>query len=542
MRVPLEVRLGDVYVTPRIKSLGYRSAIPGGFASASFSLDEPLSGSPPALASFNDVSVVDGRNGGIVWQGRLEDPAKGVGADGQVWQLKALGPSAHAKDNNGPLVYIDSSHQLWERFLNTMPGAVDEKTEDPAAPGSLRQAVVLRFPNGSDLVTDGWVEVLYRTLDDAMQAPARMDFTWAGGRNEANIKPGVIVRSAVTANDQPLYVVNSTTAGASASVVIGSGAWTRTDQTRIGVSMRWAGTPVKVADEATWVAFSRLILQAVRYDRSGNKLLTSASYPAAHVRSDQVVADLLGRPGYLPHYDADLAEIEAGAYNIDQLAFSGGTNPAGVFEELMRLEPDFYWAAWTKTPAGKYRFVWQRWPTGVRYEVSAADDFSSPASTAELYNVVNVRWRAANGNVRWVQRRGAVAELDAKGLTRALFVDLATSVGSEGAAVQRAEAELAAHASPANAGSLTISGPTYDAVAGRMVQPWEIRPGALVKVAGVEPRPDALNPSDGDATSVFRAISTDYDSDRNATTVALDSEPATIATLVAAGRRDGGLA
>nr|MDQ3573787.1 hypothetical protein [Actinomycetota bacterium] len=540
MRVPLEVRLSnpeaDEYVTQRVKSLGFRSAIPGGYASAAFSLHEPLSGSPPELTPFTDTTIYDARNAGVQWQGRLEDPTRGVGADGQVWQIKALGPSAHAKDVTRPLVYIDGAFGAWERWNNVLPGAGDEKTENPASPGSRQEALVLRFPQGLSVGTNGGVEVLYRLLDDALAQPARLDFTWLSGRNEPLLEARVVARSNTGANDQNLYVAGATWAGGSTYVVIGSGGWTRTDHTRLGVGMRWAGVAGTVSDDATWTSWTRLLAQAVRYNRTGKALLTPADYPTPYVRSHEVVEDMLGRPDLLPHYDADGAEIERGSYNIDQLAFAGGTTAAGVLEELMRLEPDYYWAAWAKTPDDKCRFEWRKWPTRIRYELGAGEDFASPASTAELYNAVNVRWRAADGNVRWTHRRGAVAELDSAGLVRAGFVDLAQSVGSETAAVHRAEQFLAEHSSPSNAGSITISSRIYDATAGRMVEPWEVRPGGLVKVTGVEPRPDALNPSTHDAVSVFRAVSTDYDSDRNATAVALDSEPATIATLVV-GRR-----
>ena len=58
-----------------------------------------------------------------------------------------------------------------------------------------------------------------------------------------------------------------------------------------------------------------------------------------------------------------------------------------------------------------------------------------------------------------------------------------------------------------------------------MVDPWEIEPGELIRVNGVESYADALNADDRDGVAVFRIWAMDYASDSNAATLELDTYP-----------------
>jgi hypothetical protein len=57
----------------------------------------------------------------------------------------------------------------------------------------------------------------------------------------------------------------------------------------------------------------------------------------------------------------------------------------------------------------------------------------------------------------------------------------------------------------------------------RIVQPWEIRPGNLIRVRGVRPYVDSLNATDRDGVTVFRIVSTSYSDSQGAAVLELDA-------------------
>src|SRR5207302_1913028 len=107
----------DLHVTGQVRSLQFRSTVPGGFASADLQLDRPLSLDPDEIATFGDLVIYDGRNAEVAWQGKLEDPGRGRSNDGKVWSLQALGPFARASDRSVPLIYVDRPQSEFPRYI-----------------------------------------------------------------------------------------------------------------------------------------------------------------------------------------------------------------------------------------------------------------------------------------------------------------------------------------------------------------------------------------------------------------------------------------
>ena len=68
-----------------------------------------------------------------------------------------------------------------------------------------------------------------------------------------------------------------------------------------------------------------------------------------------------------------------------------------------------------------------------------------------------------------------------------------------------------------------------------MVDPWEIRPGHLIRVRGIQARQDALNATSRDGETVFKVTAVDYSASSASATVELDSEPVTLSHLIARG-------
>ncbi len=248
----------------------------------------------------------------------------------------------------------------------------------------------------------------------------------------------------------------------------------------------------------------------------------------------QVVEDLLGR--LLNQYDGANATVATTAFPIEQLAYPDGATPADILDELMGLEPAHYWAAWETTTAGKWRFEWKPWPTVVRYETDTQAGFDAAGSADGLYNDVWGRWRNVAGRTRMSHVTSTVDTLTAAGLTRTEFIDLSDTMGTLTNATQAATNFLADHAQSSNSGSLTVTAPVLDLVEQRWVQPWEIRPGNLIRVRGVLPNADSLNAITRDGVAVFRIAATEYRQSENAATLELDSYSLTVSRALASLR------
>lgn len=531
--IPLTVRLvssrADKVITRDVRTLSFRSAIPGGFASCEVQLDRPLSLDPDEIQLYGDLYVYDGRNGATVWQGRMEDPGRGAGSRGEVWTVRAVGPAAHARDRTIKLIYVDKS---LERFF-----LIGESNADPNAPGGEEMGITdaadepgLRFrcPRGVvAFVTPSWFfGKLYRDIDDAGQDLARISYDWDAGKTDANWLLQCVARTGIAGAGTEAAIDAFNVAGGARAVVVITD-WPA-GRTVAELRIKRITAPQTPADEDTWGLFSNVVVMARRFDQDG-VILGAAEYAADTVLASKIVADLLGR--LLDQYDGPNASIEVTTFAIEQLAYPDGTTPEKVLADLMALEPDFYWGAWEGSPA---RFEWRSWPTTVRYEADAKDGFTSPASAVEIYNRVTVRWRNPDGRLRATVRTATVDVLDDAGLTREALINMADEFGSLANAQEAGDAFLAEHSAAPNAGTLSVSTPIFDNDEGRDVQPWEIRPGHLIRVRDVVPRVDALNATARDAVTVFQIVAVDYNASNNTARLELDSQPRTVAALVSA--------
>lgn len=536
LAIPLAVRLvtsrADRHVTGEVRDLVVRDTAPGGFASIQISLDRPLTLQPDEIAYYGRVIVYDARNGSIVCEGRLEDPGRGAGDDGQIWHLVALGPAAHTLDRTAPLIYVDKDLTRWTpvEVAACPDGQVrtgDDMTIFPGEP-----SMTVEMPNGTPVTSSTYVGRAYLPLSRASQKLARVDWRWTSGRTTASLRLQAYARDTATWSTTFTLIRNesaSTAGGPGTPKLIGTD-WTA-GKNAVDIRLAWTGGTTTVGDDVTWGSWAGMVVQGTRYSKSGAELLTAVPYPTNTILGSDVVADLLGR--LLPAYDGANAIIDATTYAIEQLAYPDPVTPNAVLNDLMQLEPDFYWAAWESNAAGKHRFEWRAWPTVIRYEADVIDGFDSPGSADGLYNAVVVRYKDAAGEIRTVRRVLAVPELDAAGITREGSIDLGDTMGTAADATRAGDQWLAQHQHAPNAGTLTIRRPVLDLIAGRMVQPWEIRSGNLIRVRGVLPRVDALNATSRDGVTVFRIAEKTYQASRAAATLALDSTPATVAHAIA---------
>lgn len=531
--VPLTARLktavSDRHVTSELRDLVFRENAIGGFAEATLRLDRPLAVQPGELDYYARCYVYAGSR--VVYEGEVQDPGRSVGPDGQIWDIGVMGPAYHTKDQTKPLIYVDKTLSDMRRSDNITPGGSDSVTEDPGIGSG--DALVLQFPGGLPLVTNSRVTVRYLRCTEASQKIARVDYAWDAGRTSASLKVELILRTAGGGSDVPRTQTFSTAGDVLAPKEIGTD-WT-SGRDIAEFRIIWTGGGVTVADDITWASLRDITVVATRYNRTGSELVTAADYSTNTVLASEVVADLLGR--LLTMYDGTNATITATSYAIDQLAYPDGVDAGKVLDDLLKLEPGYRWGAYESNAAGKYRFEWKQWPTTVRYEADVTDGYDAPGSAEGLYNAVMVRWRDTKGLIKGTIRTSTVPLLTAAGQTRTGFLDLGDVAGSLAGAQQAGDQFLAEHQYPPNAGRLTVARAILDRATGRMVQPYEIKAGELIRVRGVLPRIDALNASARDGVTVFRIWSKEYSANRASAVLELDSYSASTARALAALRR-----
>ena len=536
--VPLTVRVrsasADRVVTRDLRDLSFRSVAPGGFASARLSLHRPLDLYPDDLRHFADLFVYDSRTGRTVWEGRVEDLGRSA-ADGGIFEVAAVGPSTHTRDRTVPLIYVDKSLERWARSRynsKSAQTAMDEVDGMDDVP-----CLECVAPEGATVTTSWTADWMYRSIRDAGQLLARIRCDWHDGSTSANFDQGIYTRTGTGASSGAVDTDTFSTTDGVIAAQSGDTNFASTDDIASLRMNRNTSTGTVVSDDR-WCQFYNVSVRAKLLNADGTTITTG--YTVNNIDPDQVVNDLLGR--LLTKYDGPNALVESSGFDILQLAYPDGVTPAQVLEDLMVLDPAYYWAAWeSDRVTGLHRFEWRAWPVTVRYEADVVDGFVSPGSASELYNAVTVRYRTYNGRSRTTTRTSTVQTLTDAGLTRTAQIDLGDELAGIENAQRAGDNFLAEHASPPNQGTLTIARPVPDRDWGRTVMPWEILPGHLIRVRGVTPNVDSLNATARDGSTVFRIVGVDFDASTAEASLELDSYPRNVAAALSLrSSRDGG--
>lgn len=532
--IPLGVRLASsqttITITRQVRDLSFRSVVPGGFASATIGLDRPLAVLPDEIRYYGRLYIYDMRNGKTVWEGRLEDPGRTSDGGGEIWNLAAIGPSGHAHDRTLPLVYIDQRLNTMKHVNNTKPGF------ETAAPSPIpfqdpAQGLVLRLPQGITTNLGDGAAMSYQELRYSGQKVARVStFERSGGPN-ANWQLQLILGTNVTvaSGDIGDAITMTTASGGSQRTAVVVTDFSAGRNVVIFLFFQTAGGVVTSGNDLHWASFENVFVRSMLVDVLGADITTG--YGNNYVLGSEVVKDLLGR--VLNQYDGATATVTTTSYQHSQLAYSDGADPAKILQDLIDIEPvDYLWAAWESTVNAKARFEFVPWPATVRYEASTLDGYRGPGSADQLFNTVRVRYVDSVGDTRLTQLTSTVPELTAAGLTREGFIDLGSEAASAASATAAGNTFLADHGSVLNAGTLTVSRPIFDRVLARMVQPWEIRPGTLIRLRGVMPRVDGLNATARNGVTVFRVVGVNYEARDASMQLDLDSYAPTLARQV----------
>lgn len=520
--VPLTVRVGDQHVTQQVQSLSFREEAVGGVRSISFSLSRPLS-DLDGMDPLAKVYIYDARTAETVAEGRLADTGRGAGADGQKWDCVAFGPAQAASDITQPSIFIDRSMSDGWRMVDVVhsdaTAGVGSRPGDTAA--DPWQGVLAQVPTGTAVGGSVTSRVVWRyepLSHSTDQELGGFRFNWFTGHTSTDWKVEAVARvdGSATAN---AFTANFDTAGGNMAHTYSSfGAAHNTLDLSI---LFFAAAATTTGD--TWGWFSDVVVRP-KLLLSDGSARSAGDHSFSYIFAHDVVHDIVAR--LLPQFDGPGATIVGNsAYQITQLAYRDGVTAEQILQDLMALEPAYRWYSKPASGAGGYEFVWEPWPTQVRYEATLDDGGSFPLTATELYNSVKVRWVDGAGAQRVVEASKACPPLDSKGIVRRAFVDLGNEAGSAANASQAAAAFLDEHNVPKNSGTLTVARPIRDVITGAMVQPWEIKPGELVRIRGVEAYPDAFNATTNDGQGVFRIHAKDYTSEGNTATLALDADP-----------------
>lgn len=527
--VPLTVRIGNRHVTSRVESLTFRKE-QGGVKNIAFRFAKPVDRlSEFDTSLFQRVYIYDARSAATVAEGRISDPGRSVDESGQRWDLVCFGPAQHAYDIEEPVIYVTRDISTSVRQVNKMNrGATWNQSTDPSdSSDNAPEAVVLQMPEGTTTQPNDTITVRFEHLRECGQFLGRVSCKMKSGANDGGTYDGRLWTSVDGSGGSASYTLTSTTTAAQ-TVALANTADFTDGRNVVDFIMRYlGGAAAKAANDNKWFAVYDWTLRARLKDQDGSNIIGGSNYANDYVLAHEVVKDLLGR--FLVEFNGATAAVDtSGTYQIDQLAYPDGAPLGQILDDLMALEPAFYWQAGPSDSSGLYSFAWKLLPTTVRYECTLDAGGSFPVSSQELANKANVRWRDKRGRVRFTQRTAAAAGVSdlyvgPSGAARTRVLDVADEVGSTAGAVRVADNYLAAHATPANAGTLNLSAPIRDLTTNRWVRPHEVEPGELIRVRGVESYSDSLNASSSDGATVFRIWSLTYTSDSDSALLELDT-------------------
>lgn len=500
MRAPLGVRINDGKNDRRIEGkttgLKFRKTAPGGFHSASMTLNVPRD-------AFTDLGPADrvyiyGPTGRTLWEGFLDNPASTDGPAGQSIEVSALGTMNLAQDQSKALVYIDRDLGGWVAYAGSATSANATTSNDPT--GGSGEGLITGFNPGQAIGTSAVAQIRYEAfnragwLAGAINTDARSGKIDTGYRTElAYSGPGGTFGFVTI-----LSGTGITTIPANESRFVGASI------DALSLRLKRTGGATNIADDNTWSWFTNISVVGARLDRFGTLLTGSGPLVSTtYVRADWVVEDLLGR-SLSNLIDPTLSTVQVTTYQIDQLAYHDGATAAQVLDDLTLWEPSMLWEILEHTGRG-YRFNYRAWPTTARYEVSVKDGYSAPGSDVDLCNRIAVKWTDEQRNDRttivyassapgvvpsWIPSGAAptvfAASLkaleDAGRAKDAEPVMLPEGRGSAANAQRIGEQVLAAKADPPKAATVTVRRRLVDLTRGGTVMPYEIEPGYMVRV------------------------------------------------------------
>jgi hypothetical protein len=534
LRSPLAVRVAnanfDTHITRLIDDVEFSTAAPGGFDTCSFEMAKPIFDSPEELAVESRVVVYDTRNGRTVWEGKLTDPGRSFDDTGHKWSMTAMGPKKHASDRVSPYVAIDSNLDAWKQGFTVVPEADASNSVVPNQDDS--PALLFKFPRGIAVAQGDVITMRYDLIGDAGMKIGAFRYTHQEGQTSVSweIRGGTKqIGGGVTIVRTQTYDTAVRTIGAIDSSDVG----TNEDQALVRAAR--AGIATNVTTDNTWQAITAFYVIAKLFKADGNYRTGAGVYPIGYLTADWIVTDLLVR--FCPLFDALNAVIDVTTYQIDQFSYPTGTRTFDLLNDLSLFHPDKRFCAWETNPAtGLYKVEWTGWGAQPRYEATTQDGVDLPGSSTDLYSRVTVQGIDPRGRVQSlvVETTDETVLRLLDGLEReAEPIDLGSEVFSTANATRVGNQFLSANNTPPASGTLTVKRAIRDLLTGRIIQPWEIRAGSLIRVRGLSPTATGVTATDRDGATVFRVAATSFRDSEQTATLTLDSRSYSIEQIIA---------
>lgn len=525
--VPLAVRVRntryDGLITGYIHGgIKFQKADPGGFKAASFVVNQKLGYRADIIQPYSRVYFYNTRNGDCVFEGDIAHPGRSTSGDGALLEVQVEGGVERLNDWSGQRIWVDTDKEAWTLTGSATRGAQANNGDDMGGSGA--DALALAFPNSFHVETNYRAEIGYFRCRESFQFIGYINYRWDGGHTSGS--PGWLVRCIA---DPPSDLIRSQVLNISGSASAGVNL-TGVDYQRAYLQLIWTVVQVGGSNTGTadnvWASLMDIVVRSRLYNKDGTWKTSGYgdTIPAA-----DVVNDLLGDPAIMsPTFDQSTATVDAGTgYQITQLAYPDGVTAQQVLDQLMVFEPGCTYLVGASEPGiDKYSFKWMARTNNVRYEfMTWTDEYSGGAQPVDQYDEVVTRWRTSTGYAKTLISTQSIPEMTAMGRTRRFFQNLEDTVSDAANAAQANTTILNDHRFPQNGGSITVARPVVDLYTGRRVQPFDIEPGYLCRIVGINPSRDALNSSPRNGSTLCRIVATDYDADSHSVSISLDSEP-----------------
>jgi hypothetical protein len=580
--VPLGVRIYNVYwaldvwITNIVEDVEFRSVAPGGFASATLKLRDDGSQSRALLAAlYNRVQVVDLATMEIVWEGRVEDPSHTADTDGETWELGVSGTMVATSDWKIPLWYADAGLDGWIQGDPGSPASVSLDTPaDTSLSITLKQGFTWAANNSSGEV---W---RYNRPGEVGMFIGRFTLTYDGTGSGTEADFDVVTDTELAGGvDVTAFDANGGAPTTKTNIVgdVNSFADSHDYSIYLSVIRQSAAASYTTTRDSPAVRITPVGIQALRVDRAGNRLTNVSDYSHGDfVLVRHVVEDVIGRlmvgttdfeditpfPAFATVNPATVYIDATDTTQITTLMYLDGATAADVMNDMMTVQTSAYWAVWESAFGSVhgangladtgYRIEWATWPNGWGYLATSQDGLEEQPTADGLYDNVVVKF--TNNALTGQPLRSDLApprfnstppssdqrppDLAAGNLSRCTVMDKAQP-GNDSDALNAGVAWLGQRDQrlAKNAGALTIKRPIlfYDAGANsdrgaaRMLDPWMIRPGKLLKLADQIPDGDMTDLSHGTsavpdthAGTIYRVVATTYSASDNSCRLELD--------------------
>ena len=522
--VPLAVRVKNARVDKMltgylIGGVKFTKTDPGGMRAASFVVSQRLGFRRDTIQPYSRIYIYNQCNGDTVFEGDVSHPGRSVGDAGELLEVQVEGGVERLNDWSGARIYVDRDMQAWTKSSASVVATNVEAGEDRG--GSGLDALTLAFPTDLHVENNHACLAGYFRFREAGQTIGRFDYTDDGGHTSGS--PGwqiqaIITPPSILARTATLNVGGHTsspvnTTGNGANIIYVQLIWT-SGSSSTGTS----------GNDIVWVSIKGLVVVAELKLKDGTPKTSGYNNGVTAVKVwEDMLGDMLAAT-----FDGPNAVLDTGSgVDILQFAFPDGTTPMQIADELMKYEPACtYLVGPSKPGSDKYSLRWMARTDTPRYEFTTwVDEYSAGAQAVDQYNQVVARWKDPIGNIKMTTSTQSIPEMTAAGRTRRYFQDLGTITGDDTNAATANAAILEQHRFPQNGGRITVSRQVVDLYTGRRVQPFEIEPGYVCRIVGVNPSRDALNSSPRNGATLCRIVTTDYDADSNSVSIDLDSEP-----------------